>query len=516
LSAKLFKSTALTGGMTLISRISGLVRDVAFANLIGASAGVAADAFYVAFRIPNFFRRIFGEGAFAQAFVPVMTEHKDKKSATQARLFVDRMAGTLGLALFVTSLVGVLAAPWIITVLASGFIDEPDKFDLSVQLLRITFPYLFFISMVSMAAGILNTYGRFGAAAFTPVLLNLCLITAALIFAPLMDEPVIALAWGVFAAGLMQLLFQIPFLRKTAMLPRPRLRPPHTGVSKVLRLMGPAIIGSSAAQVNMLVNTWLASFLMTGGVSWLFYSDRLMEFPLGVFGIALATVILPSLSRKHARQSKQAFSDLLDWALRWAFIIALPATVGLIVLAGPLLTTLFQYGKFSPYDVKMASQSLMAFAVGLPGFILVKVLAPGFYARQNTRTPAKIAVVAMVVNVILSLALFLPLAHAGLALAVSIAAILNAGLLYGYLRRERIFMPLPGWWGFLGRLVVACVAMGSVLLWGSGDLGVWLNASIFERVGRLALWVAVGVGTYFLTIRVLGINLKGLIASKPQ
>ena len=516
MSAKLFKSTALTGGMTLVSRISGLARDVVFANLIGASAGVAADAFYMAFRIPNFFRRIFAEGAFSQSFVPVMTEYKDKKSAAQGRLFVDRMAGTLGLALFVTSLAGVLAAPWIITVMATGYVDQPDKFDLTVELLRITFPYLFFISMVAMAAGILNTYGRFGAAAFTPVLLNLCLIAAALIFAPLVEEPVIALAWGVFAAGVLQLLFQIPFLRQTAMLPRPRLRPAHGGVSKVLRLMGPAIVGSSAAQINILVNTWLAAWLVTGSVSWLFYSDRLMEFPLGVFGIALSTVILPSLSRKHARQSKQAFSDLLDWALRWAVIIGLPATVGLIVLAGPLLTTLFQYGKFSPYDVAMASQSLMAFAVGLPGFILVKVLAPGFYARQNTRTPAKIAVVAMVVNIILSLALFLPMAHAGLALAVSIAAILNAGLLYRYLRRDGSFLPQAGWWGFLLRLIVACGAMGLVLVWGSGDLGVWLNAGIYERIGRLTLWVAVGAATYFLTIGVLGINLKALIASKPQ
>jgi len=502
--------------MTLVSRISGLARDVIFANLIGASAGVAADAFYVAFRIPNFFRRIFGEGAFAQAFVPVLAEYRDRHGEEAARLFTDRVTGTLGLILFLITAVGVVAAPAVVTVLASGFIAEPAKFDLTVQLLRLTFPYMMFISLVAMAAGILNTHGRFAAAAFTPVLLNLCLIAAAVLVAPHLEQPVLALGWGVFVAGVVQLLFQVPFLLRIRSLPRPRLRPRHEGVSKVSRLMLPAIVGSSAAQINMLVNTWLASFLVTGGVSWLFYSDRLMEFPLGVFGIALATVILPSLSRKHASASTEEFSHLLDWALRWCLIIGVPATAGLVVLAGPLLATLFQYGRFSPHDVEMARLSLVAFAIGLPAFILVKVLAPGYYARQNTATPARIAAISMVVNIVLSLALFKPLAHTGLALAISLAAFVNAGMLYRGLRGEQVYRPGNGWALFLLRIAVATGLMTGLLTWGAGDLGGWIEAGLWQRVGRLALWVCAGVGLYFITLIASGLNLRAMVSDRPH
>ncbi len=531
MTRKLIQSTAVTGGMTLISRITGLVRDIAFAGLIGAGAGVAADAFYVAFRIPNFLRRIFGEGAFSQAFVPVFSEYKTRATPEDTRAFVDHMTGVLGVILFIVTLIGVLAAPILVMVLAPGFLDEPHKYDLTVQMLRIMFPYLLFVSLVAMAAGILNTYGKFAAAAFTPVLLNLCLIGAALWLAPRMAEPVLALAWGVFLAGVVQLLFQIPFLRALRMLPRPRLKPAHdsrdgggraasgtaagNGVGRVFKLMLPAIFGVSVSQVNLLVNTLLASFLVTGSVSWLYYSDRIMEFPLGVFGIALATVILPSLSRKHAANSHEEFSHLLDWALRWVVLIGLPASVALVVLSGPMLATLFHHGAFNAHDVRMSADALMAFSAGLLGFILIKVLAPGFYARQDTKTPVRIGIVAMLVNIVLSLVLVFPLQHTGLALAISLAAFVNAALLYRRLRTHNVYRPLPGWGAFLPRVALATAGMGALLAWGAGDIEHWLTAPTTDRVIQLTLWITAGLLTYGGLILALGVRPAQMLLRKP-
>jgi len=515
-SRKLLKSTAVTGGMTLLSRVSGLIRDMLFASLIGAGAGIAADAFYVAFRIPNFLRRIFGEGAFSQSFIPVFAEYKTKYTAAETRAFVDHMTGILGVILFVVTLIGVLAAPILVMILAPGFLDEPQKYGLTVQMLRITFPYLFFISLVAMAAGILNTYGKFGAAAFTPVLLNLSMIGAAVWLAPRLDEPVLALAWGVFIAGVVQLLFQIPFLRGLKMLPRPRLhlRERHHGVARVFKLMLPAIFGVSVAQINLLVNTLLASFLVTGSVSWLYYSDRLMEFPLGVFGIALGTVILPSLARRHARNSREEFSHLLDWGLRWVCLIGIPASVALVILSEPLLATFFHFGAFGDNDVRMSANALMAFSFGLLGFILIKVLAPGFYARQDTKTPMRIGVIALVVNILLSLLLFIPLKHVGLALAISLSAFVNAGLLFITLRRHDVYRPLPGWGSFLARVTAASGVMGAVLFWGVGDLDTWLHATAVQRALRLSIWVIAGAAAYLLTATALGVRLAQLLLKK--
>ena len=516
MTRKLIQSTAVTGGMTLISRITGLVRDIVFAGLIGAGAGVAADAFYVAFRIPNFLRRIFGEGAFSQAFVPVFAEYKTRATPEDTRAFVDHMTGVLGVILFIVTLIGVLAAPILVMVLAPGFLDEPYKYDLTVQMLRIMFPYLLFVSLVAMAAGILNTYGKFAAAAFTPVLLNLCLIGAALWLAPRMAEPVLALAWGVFLAGVVQLLFQLPFLRALRTLPRPRLKPTHEGVGQVFKLMLPAIFGVSVSQVNLLVNTLLASFLVTGSVSWLYYSDRIMEFPLGVFGIALATVILPSLSRKHAANSHEEFSHLLDWALRWVMLIGLPASVALVVLSGPMLATLFHHGAFNANDVRMSAQALMAFSAGLLAFILIKVLAPGFYARQDTKTPVRIGVIAMLVNIVLSLVLVFPLKHTGLALAVSLAAFVNAALLYRRLRTHDVYRPLPGWGAFLLRVALATAGMGALLAWGAGDIEHWLTAPTTDRVIQLTLWITAGLLTYGGLILALGVRPAQMLLRKPD
>jgi putative peptidoglycan lipid II flippase len=508
MTRKLIQATAVTGGMTLVSRITGLVRDIVFANLIGAGGGIAADAFYVAFRIPNFFRRIFGEGAFSQAFVPVLAEYRARGSADDTRRFVDHLAGVFGAILAAITVAGVLAAPVIVMVLAPGFLSRPEQYALTVDMLRLTFPYLFFVSLVAMAAGMLNTYGRFGAAAFTPVLLNLCLIGAALGLAPHVEPAVLALAWGVLLAGAVQLLFQIPFLRGIKMLPRPRLkwRERHDGVRRVFTLMVPAIFGVSVAQINLLVNTLLASFLVTGSVSWLYYSDRLMEFPLGVFGIALATVILPSLSHKHANNSHEEFSHLLDWALRWALVIAVPAAVGIVVLAGPMLATLFHHGAFTGHDVEMSALALMAFAAGLPGFILIKVLAPGFYARQDTKTPMRIGIIAMLANIALSLALVFPLRHVGLAAAVSVSAFVNAWLLYRRLRHHGVYRPLAGWPMFLIRVLLASAVMGVLLAWGAGSLTPWLEAGLLERVARLAFWVIAGIMVYGASVWVLGLR----------
>jgi putative peptidoglycan lipid II flippase len=491
---KLLQSTAITGGMTLVSRVTGLIRDLVFAGLIGAGASPAADAFYVAFRIPNFLRRIFGEGALSQAFVPVYSEYRTK-APERSKEFVDHVAGTLAVVLFVITLIGVVAAPLLILALAPGYYSDPAKYDLTVTMLRIMFPYLFFISLVALAAGILNTLGRFGAAAFTPVLLNACLIGAAIWLAPRFDDPVVGLAWGVFIAGIAQLLFQIPFLKRAGVLPRPRFRRGHEGVGRVVRLMLPAIFGVSVAQINLMVNTVLASFLVTGSVSWLYYADRLMEFPLGVFGIALATVILPQLSQKHVSASRTEFSHLLDWGMRWVFIIGIPASVALIVLSGPLLS-LFRFGAFQASDVIMSAQALTAFSVGLVPLILVKVLAPGFYARQDTKTPVRIGMMSLYANIVFSAMLVFPLKHTGLALATTLAAVINAGMLYRQLRSDGIYQALPGWRSFLLRVTLSTLAMAVVLYVGTGDLDGWLMASSAERIARLALWIPVGLLVY--------------------
>lgn len=528
MSPRLIKSTLVTSSMTLVSRISGLVRDIVFARLIGAGIGVAADAFYVAFRIPNFLRRIFGEGAFSQAFVPVFSEYKARGDAERTQLFLNHVAGMLGLILFIVTAIGTLAAPLIVMALAPGFLDEPQKYDLTVAMLRIMFPYLLFISLVAMAGGILNTFGRFGVAAFTPVLLNLSMIASALWLAPRMHEPVLGLAWGVFIAGVLQLLFQFPALRRLRLLPRPQLSTKDEGVRRVFKLMVPAVFSVSVAQINLLVNTLLASFLVTGSVSWLYYSDRLMEFPLGVFGVALGTVILPSLSQNHAaRASQDEFSGTLDWALRVAVVISLPATVGLIVLSDPLLITLFQYGKFTPHDVAMASQSLVAFVVALPAFIFIKVLAPGFYARQDMRTPVRIGVVAVAANILFSALLVGPivlriapenwlLGHTGLALATSLAAILNALLLYRGLRHADVYRPGAGWRLFLFKIALASLAMGSVLWWDGENVVAWLNASAMERVARLAFWIVIGILVYVSIVFASGVRVKELLFRQPR
>ena len=455
----LLRSSALVGSMTLLSRVLGLLRDVVIAAFVGASAN--ADAFFVAFKIPNFLRRLFAEGAFSQAFVPVLADYKEQGSAAAVKALVDRVAGVLGGTLLLITSLAILAAPLVTALFAPGFISQPDKFELTAEMIRITFPYLLLISMTGFCGAILNSYGRFAVPAFTPVFLNLSLIFAAGVAAPWFDEPVFALAWGVFFAGIIQLLFQLPSLYRLDLVPRPRWDVRHEGVRRILKLMVPALFGVSVSQINLLLDTVLASFLPTGSVSWLYYSDRLSELPLGVFGIAIATVILPNLSAHRAAAREGKFSMTLDWAMRSVLLIGVPAAVALILLAEPILTTLFQYGALTPGDVGMAALSLRAYGLGLVAFMLVKVLAPGYYARQDTATPVKIGIIAMVANMVLNLLLVVPLMISwnvgplGLALATSIAAYLNAGLLLRGLLRAGVYRLQPGWGHYAMRLLLA-------------------------------------------------------------
>ncbi|MCW8905595.1 murein biosynthesis integral membrane protein MurJ [Sedimenticola sp.] len=500
----MFRSLAKVGSNTLLSRILGFVRDLVVAHTFGANAGT--DAFFVAFKIPNFLRRLFAEGAFAVAFVPVLTEYKERRSFAELKRFVDHVAGTLGAVLLAVTLAGVLGAPVLAMIFAPGFIGSAGKLDLAVDMLRLTFPYLLFISLTAFAGGILNAHGRFGIPAFTPVLLNVSLISSALWLAPQMDRPIMALAWGVLLAGILQLLFQFPFLRRIRLLPRFVFAPKDDGVRRIGRLMLPALFGVSVTQLNLLLDTLIASFLVSGSISWLYYSDRLMEFPLGILGVGLATVILPNLSKKHATESPEGFSHVVDWALRWGLLLGLPSAVGLFVLAGPMIATLFQSELFDATDVVMSRQSLMAYSLGLLSFILIKVLAPGYYSRQDTRTPVRIAVIAMVANMVMNIILVFPLAHAGLALATSLSATLNAFLLYRGLRREGVYQPEAGWPLLILRGVLASAVMGGLLYWGVGDLASWLGGATWDKVWRLLLWVLAGVGSYFAALALLGIG----------
>jgi putative peptidoglycan lipid II flippase len=502
----LLRALATVSSMTLISRVFGFIRDVVIARTFGA--GLATDAFFVAFKIPNLLRRLFAEGAFSQAFVPILAEYKNRRGDAEARLLVDHVAALLALALFVVTLVGVAAAPLVIYIGAPGFVATPEKFGLTVELLRITFPYIFFISLVALAGGVLNTYSRFSVPAFTPVLLNLSFIAFALWAAPHFDPPVKALAWAVFAGGAIQLAFQAPFLLRIGMLPRFRLDLKDAGVWRILRQMGPAVFGVSVGQVSLLINMIFASFLVTGSVSWLYYADRLMEFPTGLLGVALGTILLPSLSRHYAERSATEYSQLLDWGLRLTLLLALPAAAALAVLAVPLTATLFQYGAFSASDVFATRSAVVAYSVGLAGLILVKVLAPGFYAQQDIRTPVRIAVITLVATQVMNLIFIWPLKHTGLALAIGLGACLNAALLYRGLRRRGIYHPQPGWGGFLLKIGVAVYAMGTLLWYMAGEPATWLVASAVERAARLALVVALGAAGYFAVLWLLGFRLR--------
>ena len=502
----LIKALATVSSMTLVSRVLGFVRDALIARVFGA--GLATDAFFVAFKIPNLLRRLFAEGAFSQAFVPILAEYKNRRGEEATRTLVDHVTGVLGIVLLLVTAVGVLAAPWIIAISAPGFAATPEKFQLTVDLLRITFPYIVFIALTALAGGILNTWSRFAVPAFTPVLLNLSFIGFALFAAPWFDPPVKALAWAVFVGGVLQLAFQLPFLARIGMLPRPRPDLRDEGVRRVLRQMAPAVFGVSVGQLSLLINNIFASFLISGSVTWLYFADRLMEFPMGLLGVALGTILLPSLSKRHAEGSTEEYSQLLDWGLRLTLMLAVPCAVALAVLAVPLVTTLFHYGAFTASDVMNTQHAVVAYSIGLVGLIAVKVLAPGFYARQDIRTPVKIAVVTLVFTQLLNLVFIWHLRHAGLALAISIGACLNAGLLLSGLRKRAIYQPQPGWGEFVFKLALAVYVMGVVLWVMTGDSASWLTAGALERIARLAVLVVAGVAVYFGTLWLTGFRLR--------
>lgn len=503
-SHSLLRSSLVVGVMTMLSRVLGLVRDVVIAGYFGSSA--AADAFFVAFKIPNFLRRLFAEGAFSQAFVPVLSEYRSKKPFDDVRILVSRVSGTLAGTLLMVTVLCMLGSPLLIRLFAPGFIDEPEKLALAGDMLRVTFPYLLLISLTALAGGILNSYSRFAVPAFTPVLLNLSLIGATLLLTPYFAEPVMALAWGVVIAGVSQLLLQLPFLLQIRLLPLPRWDRQHEGVRRIMKLMIPALFGVSVSQINLLLDTVLASFLETGSVSWLYYSDRLSELPLGVFGIAIATVILPSLSRKHADDSREQFSKTLNWALRLVLLIGIPAGVALFILAEPLIASLFHYGEMQDRDVLMAGMSLRAYSLGLVAFMLIKVLAPGYFARQDTKTPVQIAIKAMIANMVFNLMLVFWLQHVGLALATSMSAFMNAGLLFLGLRKAGVFKPEAGWWLYAFRLLFANAAMAAVLMLMEGDVQQWLDWSLWQRASQMSLTVVAGLGTYVVCLLAGGIR----------
>ncbi|MCE9685286.1 murein biosynthesis integral membrane protein MurJ [Shewanella sp. AS16] len=511
MSKKLMRSGMIVSAMTLISRVLGLVRDVVIANLMGA--GSSADVFFFANKIPNFLRRLFAEGAFAQAFVPVLTEYQEKHTPEATRELLSKVAGTLGLMVTLVTLFGVLGSPILSALFGGGWFlawlnDEPNgaKFELASLMLKITFPYLWFITFTALAGSILNTRGRFAVSAFTPVFLNVAIIAAALYMAPNMARPEIGLAWGVFFGGVIQFLFQIPFLLGEKALVKPSWGWQHPGVVKIRTLMLPALFGVSVSQINLLFDTFIASFLMTGSISWLYYSDRLLEFPLGLFGIAIATVILPALSRKHVNAEGAGFSRTLEWGIETILLLGLPAMFGLILLAKPMLMVLFMRGAFSEADVTMASYSLMAYGSGLLSFMLVKVLAPGYYSRQDTRTPVRYGIIAMVSNMGLNLVFAIPFGYVGLAIATSMSALLNAGLLYRGLHLAGIYRVGGQTLRFFIKAVVATLMMVLVLYYLTPPLSAWLQWQLAERAMALAGLIFTGALSYILSLLLLGIR----------
>jgi putative peptidoglycan lipid II flippase len=507
MSSSLLKSSGVVGLMTLLSRVLGFVRDILFARAFGAGAGM--DVFIIAQAIPNFGRRMFAEGAFSQAFVPVFAETRTRGTHAEARELMAVTLGTLGGVLALITLVGCLAAPLLLLLFGSGFSTDPDKAALGAELLRWTFPYLMFISLTSLCGSVLNTYQRFAVPAVTPVILNLCLIASAYIG----PDSVRVLAYAVFVAGILQFAFQLPALARLNMLPRPRWAWSDLRVRRITSLMLPVMFGSGVAQISLLINSNLATWLGDGRVSWLYYADRLMEFPLGIFSIAIGTVILPTLAVQHTNRSSEDFSATLDWGLRMILLIGLPAALGLLLLAGPLVTTIFGYGRFGALEIEMTTYALWAYAFGFLGFSLVKVLVPGFYARQEVKIPTRYGIVSLCAGMVLSLTLFavaryhdFAAAHAGLALATSFTACLNAGLLWGRLRRDGIYIPQPGWGAFALRLLLAAALMSATVLWLAGPTAAWIEAGLAQRATDLGTVIVAAVVVYFGTLLLSGMR----------
>ncbi|WP_017443676.1 murein biosynthesis integral membrane protein MurJ [Gayadomonas joobiniege] len=518
MAKNLLRSGIIFSAMTMVSRILGLVRDIVIANLLGA--GAAADVFILTNKIPNFLRRLFAEGAFAQAFVPVLTEYKEQKGLAETRLLIARVSGTLGTIVMLTTILGVIGSPVVVALFGTGwFLDwlqggaDGAKYELASLMLKITFPYLAFIALTALAGAVLNTWGQFGAAAFTPVLLNISMITAAVFFADFFHEPAFALAWGVFFGGMLQFMFQIPFMIKAGVLSRPRWGWHDPGVSRIRKLMIPALFGVSVSQINLLFDTVLASFLQSGSISWLYYSDRLLEFPLGLFGVAIATVILPALSRDHVQTDPESFKRTLDWGIKMVCFLGLPSSLGLIVLAQPMIMVLFMRGEFDANDAAQSELSLVAYALGLLFFMLIKVLAGAFFSRQDTATPVSIGIKAMLLNMVFNIILIFPLAHVGLALATSLSAAFNAGLLYCYLKREAVYSISRESIATLLRCIFASCVMLLFLYFIQPNTNEWLQMDLSQRIGYLIALIGAGGLVYLLAVALFGLRVRHLKAA---
>ena len=504
MSKKLAQSTFVFSMITLLVRVSGFIRDVVFAQYFGSTA--AFDAFVVAFRIPNFFRRMFGEGAFSQAFIPVLAEYHEQYGHAPTKAFINRIAGMLSFILLIVVIAAEILAPFIVIIFAPGFVQDSAKVLLTTQILRIVFPYLLFISITAFLGSILNTFGRFAIPAFTPFVLNLSMIVATLGWVHYFNPPIMAVAVGVFVGGILQILIQLPTLKKLKLFPRIQFSFKDEGVRRVFKLMVPALFGVSVAQISLLIDNFFASFLPVGSISWLYYANRLIFFPLGVVGVAIATVILPQLSREHVRKSFDSFSKTLDWAIKCILVISLPAMIGLWKLAGPILTVLFYHGKFTANDVLMTTRSLIAFAIGLPAFMAIKILTSGFYSKQNIKTPVKIAAIAVIVNALLNGILIFPLKHAGLALSTSIAAFVNAGLLFYFLLKYKIYRPGIPWKNFLTKLLIASAIMWTALHLLTPNIQFWLTADLFKSIEWLVGLIVLSFFSFLLVLFLLKVR----------
>ncbi|MGB5446229.1 MAG: murein biosynthesis integral membrane protein MurJ [Psychromonas sp.] len=513
MSKKLLKSGLIVSAMTLISRLLGLLRDIVIANLMGA--GEAADVFFFANKIPNFLRRLFAEGAFSQAFVPVLTEYEKKQSPDQVKQLIAAVSGTLGTIITIITILGVLGSSVITALFGFGwFLDwwqgNPDaqKFELASLLLKITFPYLWFITFTAFSGAILNTIGKFAVAAFTPVFLNIAIIACALFVSPQLQQPEIGLAIGVFVGGAVQFFFQIPFLRKEKLLVKPAWDWHHPGVVKIRTLMIPALFGVSVSQINLLMDTLIASFLQTGSISWLYYAERLLEFPLGLFGIAIATVILPSLASFHVTDSRERFAKTLDWGIRMVFVLGFPAMLGLIILAQPMLRVLFLRGEFAMQDVSMAAMALWGYGCGLLSFMMIKILAPGYYARQDTRTPVKYGIIAMVSNMLLNIVFAIPYGYVGLAFATSLSATLNASLLWYGLYKTGVYQKQKDSVSVFIRIIIAGLLMTACLVMLTPSLPAWSQLSLLSSALKLSSLIVAGVVVYLLALALTGLRFK--------
>ncbi len=509
--SKLLKSSGIFAVMTLLSRVLGLVRDVVIANYFAVGQ---TDVFFTALRIPNTLRRFFAEGGFANAFVPVLNASKETQSEQELQSLINHVFGGLATILLLITLLGIVFAGYIIAVIGFGFSVSAEKSALGAAMLRITFPYIFFISLTAFFAGILNTYQKFALPALAPALLNVALITAALFFREYFDPPVLVLAWAVFVGGLSQFLLQIPTLWRLKRLPRPRFSLAHRGVRQILKLMLPTLLGSSAGQINILVNTALASTLVSGSITWLYYSDRLVELPVALIGVALGVVILPRLSSLKAQADNRQFITTLTWAFKVALLVGSAAATGLMLLALPLMMTILARGEFSPYSAQMAAKSLTVFAFGALALVVVKVLTPGFYARQNTKTPAKIAITCIAVNITLAVLLHRPFGHVGLAAAATIAGSINALTLLILLIKQQCLCFDVSMWRFLARLLIANIVMALVLYalnrWFtlSGD---WQYFTQLKRIALLSMLICTGIVSYALVLLALGIKPRSLL-----